>query len=98
MSARTTSELLAELDRVEKMLRTAPPTSNERHEASMTVATIFEEIGKRMSAALGSAVSATLLKESGIDATVAIRLGDLLLTELRRRGLEVFPTENLPPF
>src|SRR5688572_28148784 len=97
MSARPMSELLTDLSRAEKQLRTTPPNSSERYEASMTFAAILEDVGKRTSAALGSAFLTVLLNVSEDDAVVRSMLGSRLLTELRRRGLEVLPTGNLPP-
>jgi hypothetical protein len=91
MRTRSIPELVAVIERTDALRASHAPTSVEWQNASREIATLLEEMRRRMSTALGSAFAATLMGLSARDLDVADAAGDRLLTELRKRGLSVFP-------
>jgi hypothetical protein len=97
MSARTTVELLAAIRREQSLQAAITPDCAEWRISSQHLVKLFEELRHRTSAAVGGAFAATLLGVPQRDLEVPPALGKRLLMELRKRGLAVFPTGDLPP-
>lgn len=90
----TTDELRTEIELAQAVRAMCSPGSSEWQDISQQLATLFEEMRSRTSAAVGSAFNATLLGVSQRELDVPVAVGDRLLAELQKRGLAVLPNAH----
>jgi hypothetical protein len=95
MKERTIRELLIDVDRAVHIRRTRSPQSPEWRKASAELPLLFEEIRRRMSAAVGLAAAQAFVEAAESHPEFAAEVGERLKLKLRSWGFEIVDWQNL---